>query len=231
MDLSAWDLSGLLAPRNCLGCGEAESNPICGACLDQLELLGASGCRRCRNPAVHSQSQTCSWCDRLKVLPNGLHAFYAYRGSGRQLFHQIKYHGYWRLIPSLVAKGLGEFHDNLRFLDFECLIPIPESFSRKLTRFFNPAQRLARELGLATGLPVREVLLLKHLQRPQVGLRYEERRKNARNRFRVRRGTLPGSAILVDDVLTTGATLEAATSHLKRRGVSHIAWVTLFRTP
>ncbi len=228
--LSSLDITQLLAPRRCLLCGEPDTRSPCPACRKGLEPIADHGCRRCHNPAVHEESADCDWCRRLKVLPGKFCSFYAYRNKGRDALHLVKYQGYWRLIESLVRFQAKAFFEALPFPRYQALVPIPESFARKWRRSFNPAQRIALSLSRYTGLPIRSGLRMAPFRRRQVGLEYEERRRNVRDRFRVRPKRLPASVILVDDVLTTGATLEAATKSLYQAGVRDVAWLTLFRT-
>ncbi len=132
-------------------------------------------------------------------------------------------------MASLVDRGVARLLATTPFLDYECLTPIPETFRGKLRRAFNPAERIAMLLSERTGLSMRRLLRAKPFRRPQVGLAYEARRKNARGRFAPRGGPAPRSVLLVDDVLTTGATMEAATDVLRRAGSARVAWFCLFR--
>lgn len=146
------------------------------------------------------------------------------------MYRWVKYHGYWRLLPYLCHEWLEGWKPFYRNWDQPVLVPVPESLGRQWRRSFNPAEQIARILGESTQVPVRGSLKMRWFQSSMVGLGYEDRRKNARNRFKAAARALPKSVVLVDDVLTTGATLEAATVALKRAGVKQVGWVTLFRT-
>ncbi len=228
--LEKWNPIQLLSPKICLKCGEASNQPLCGPCLSQLEPIAGKGCRTCGNPLVHRDAEGCQWCSRLSLLPEDICTLFAYRNMGRDLYHLVKYDGYWPLIEPILRSNLAGFFKSTPFLQYRCLAPVPESFSRKLKRHFNPAAVLARVLSECTGLPVHEGLKMNMFQRHQVGLGYEERQKNTQNRFTLKGDDPPPSVILVDDVLTTGATLEAATRTLNQGGVQKVAWFTLFRT-
>ena len=228
---SRWDPTQLAAPRRCLFCGEAEVSGLCRPCLGELEPLGSKGCRRCGNPAVHRDAETCRWCDRLKGLPDELCSLYAYREMGMAVFRKIKYGGYYRLLNPMLKPNRALFFEKISFLEYNCLVPVPETFKSKFERYFNPAALIADRLSRISGIPSRPRLAISPRARRQVGLTYEERRKNTKNRFRARGVTDRDAVILVDDVLTSGATLAAATRVLRRAGVRRIAWFTLFRTP
>ena len=228
--MSLWDLTRLLAPKQCLNCQEAAEASLCEHCLGALEPIAGRGCRICGNPKVHRQASECDWCNRLGHLPQHCCTLYAYRKVGRELYQRLKFQGYWRLAQPLFDERPAEFFRAVPFLDYDCLVPIPESLSRKWTRHFNPAAMIAEHISRRCGLPVSTRLRLRAFSRHQVGLDYQQRRKNARGRFKVIGRRPLGSVILVDDVMTTGATLEAATQSLRRAGASRVAWFTLFRT-
>lgn len=222
---------GWALPRNfrpCLGCQSFSREAICAPCLKAMEPM-KRGCKRCGNPHVHGDASSCSWCNRLKVLPDYLATPWVYRDKGRDLYHLVKYQGYWRLLEKLLQDTATAWQP---FEEWQkpVLVPIPESLKRKWHRNFNPAHQIAKILARPQGAPVEALLKIRNFQPPMVGLDYEARRKNARNRFKARIKRRPSSVILVDDVLTTGATLEAATMALKKLGVKKVGWFALFRT-
>jgi len=218
-----------LLPKSCLTCGRVGKAAFCKFCHQELECLDP-GCQRCGNPQVHQDSTECAWCERLNTLPERTLTAYAYRQRGREVFHWVKYRGYWRLLDRLCS-GL-ESSWEASFLGWEkpVLVPIPESFSRRWRRHFNPAGQIAKRLADHFGGEVRSLLKIRWFQPSMVGLDYQARRKNAKNRFVVRSRDIPTTVILVDDVLTTGATMEAASKVLKKAGVRRIGWLALFRT-
>lgn len=202
---------------------------VCDTCLGQLEHI-RQGCQRCKQPGLQKDAISCYWCERLGFLPQQITSSFVYRNTGRELYHQVKYHGYWRLIEPLVQHSMNSFFQNIDFLSYDVFVPIPETFSRKWKRHFNPAGQIAKMLGRQTGLPFHSLLSMRPFSPHQVGLDYLERKKNAANRFHCS-GSIPKSVIIVDDVITTGATLEAASLALKEAGAQRIAWYSLFRTP
>jgi predicted amidophosphoribosyltransferase len=104
---------------------------------------------------------------------------------------------------------------------------VPADGDRSLRRGHHPPARLARELGRRWELPVRPMLRRTRLLRPQRGLGREERRRNVRGAFNAL--SVGGSVLLVDDVFTTGATVSAAATALRRAGASSVEVVTFAR--
>ena len=229
MSPALWDVTRLFAPSDCLTCGFGETGPLCLPCLNNLEVAAGRGCRRCSNPVVADSAASCPWCRALTEAPHHLSALYCFRDGGREMYHLVKYAGYWRLLDAMLQHRLDVLLSVLPMEQYSCVVPIPESLSRRFKRFFNPAAQLAHYLSLATGIPVRQHLRIRPWQKRQVGLSREERRKNTQDRFRVC-GSPPRSVLLVDDVMTTGSTLESAQRALQAAGVEQVGWMTLFRT-
>jgi predicted amidophosphoribosyltransferase len=114
-------------------------------------------------------------------------------------------------------------------LDVDALVPVPPDRARARRRGFDPASRLASELARRTGIPVAPCLRRAGPGRSQVGARARERR--AAGRIRVLAvAPAPARALLVDDVHTTGATLDACARALRAAGASHVAAITYSRT-
>ena len=109
---------------------------------------------------------------------------------------------------------------------------MPMHWLKKWQRGFNQSDDLAREIGKKWNVPVRNVIRRKKATRPQAGLTNAKRRANVSGAFRIPRGrSLAGMRVLlVDDVVTTGATASACARVLKRAGAAHVALLALART-
>ena len=155
-----------------------------------------------------------------------------YEGVLRQAVLRWKFSGRWaldKLLASMQAAALARCPWSDRI---DALVPIAQPWTRWLVRRSHPAGELAARLSRHTGLPVWPVLRARP-HRPQVGLSIAVRKGNVRSVFRVaRKAHLAGCRLcLVDDVVTTGATLHAAARALLRAGVSDVYAVTVARTP
>jgi len=203
--------SNLLFPPRCAGC-DAPGYWLCPSCIAQIEFLQSS------------------WepTDELPSL-RGLRSVARLSGPLQKAIHSFKYEGLRALASTLGAILSDGWEAAPRAVDV--IVPVPLHPSRLRERGYNQSALLVRELGRRAGLPVAERTLLRTTPtRPQVGLNVEERAQNVRNAFRCHDNPLRGlRVLLVDDVLTTGATLRACT-HALVQGEVHAVWgLTLAR--
>lgn len=189
---------------------------VCGCVLD-VALDGAV-CGSCWDTIVPRTS-----CFALHAIANA-QAVGPYDGALRDVLHALKYHGRRSIAPRLSAMMATQGREVLTGADL--VVPIPLHPRRHRERGFNQAEELARHLGM----PMMRALTRVKATRPQVDLSAEQRRENVRDAFRMRRLIGPECVIvLVDDVATTGATLEACARVLKSAGAAEIRALTAAR--
>jgi ComF family protein len=153
----------------------------------------------------------------------------AYDGALRAIVHALQYDGRRSLAKPLAALMRSRCEELFRNAD--CLVPVPLHPSRRRARGFNQALDLARRLG-ADGLPVHQALRRVRATPTQTGLPAAQRHRNMRDAFTSARLAPPLRgcvAVLVDDVSTTGATLEACARVLREMGVREVRAVTAAR--
>lgn len=226
--LRQFDITRLIAPDDCLLC---DQNPgaLCQSCLMGLEKVMDRGCGRCGNPEVGPGALSCEWCDALISRPNAFCHFFAYRNEGKDLVKFIKYHGFWNLIPEIVDGHLPMILKSLDFEGYDCFLPVPETLRSKLRRSYNPSREVAVALAKHVEIPIINGLKARAFAARQTGKSREDRCKDIRGKYQLK-AEIPKSVILVDDVVTTGATLGEITRLLRRAKVKKIAWLTLFRS-
>ncbi len=151
----------------------------------------------------------------------------SYDGSLRSLIHVFKYGGVQPL-----AKPFGEFLSRAlpRERSFDLIVPMPLHWRRRWDRGFNQSALLAREISRRWNVPVANAVRRRRATVPQAGLTNAKRRANVRGVFQAKRRLDGMRVLLVDDVLTTGATASACAQALKRAGASHVAVLALART-
>lgn len=227
----------LLFPDDCRICGAPLSNvsriPVCRDCLRKPEPLSADYfCASCRtpflNPAPLDEQGLCLLCRRGLRGFDCAYSFGAYQGVLRELIHLFKYA---RIRP--LAGPLGEYLAAAipRDQTFDAVVPVPLHWRRRWHRGFNQSALLARAVARRYGIPVRAALRRIRATASQAGLTNAGRRSNVAGAFLLRRNyNVTGRRILlVDDVMTTGATAGACAAALKRAGARYVALLTLAR--
>jgi len=210
----------LLFPRRCVGCG-TEGGFLCSSCLASVKSLSMPWCVHCGRP--WRESGLCTDC---RVRPRhlaGIRAAFRYEGPVREAILQFKYHGVSAMADELAGplQNLLAEHP----LAFDVIVPVPLAPDRLRERGYNQAEALARRLGKALDKPVVPGLVRTRSTRAQALLRsWEERYNNVAGAFRADPALVTGRRILVvDDVCTTGATLESCGEALKAAGAT-TAW-------
>ncbi|MEJ8568156.1 ComF family protein [Elongatibacter sediminis] len=221
--LAARFLDGLLPPT-CLLCGaSADSHGLCRPCRTDLPRL-AGGCRQCALPGP-PPGRLCGACLRRPPGFRSAAAVLAYTYPVDRLVWQFKFRrqlAAGHLLAGELATGLAE---RITWRP-DALVPVPLHFVRRAKRGFNQSELLAWRLGSVLEMPVDCGLLRRaRATSAQSGLDLRSRRRNLRGAFRC--GGAAGRRIaLVDDVLTTGTTLnECARTLLKAGAVEVAAWV------
>ncbi len=213
----------VFSPR-CLLCGETgmAGRDLCPACTDALPW-NRSACLRCALPLP--APGTCGACLQRPPLLDETHAVLIYGFPLDRLVPRLKFHNdlaAGRLLSELMAEGLAGLPKP------QSLVPVPLHNARLRQRGYDQALELAKPLARTLRVPLLPDLLTRtRSTTPQSELDAPARRRNLRRAFEIRAGAvLPEHVALVDDVMTTGATLQAAAKTLLRAGVARVdAWV------
>ena len=213
-------------PTRCVGCGRPHAL-LCDQCRLSLEYVPAGVCHACGQPLGHAG--LCARCARQMPSLTDCFAVAYSTGALRVAIHKLKYSDQSRLAEPLAALLAGWWQDNP--LPADVIMPIPLHPRRQRERGYNQAALLAHRLGPAIGVPVDETSLRRVRDtRPQVGLGSAARRENVTGAFQCSDSVLAGQRVLlVDDVTTTGATLEAAGQALRQAGVRAVWGLTVAR--
>lgn len=148
-----------------------------------------------------------------------------YEGVLADAIHHFKFHGVRRL-----HRPLGGLLLTLEVSDSDVIVPVPLSLGGLRARGFNQSLLLARHVSVKTGMSlVIDGLVKVRETPPQVGLSARERTANLRGAFRVERDFRELKVVLVDDVMTTGATVAACASQLRKAGAAGVTVITLAR--
>lgn len=224
-------LLDLVFPVQCLGCGQSDLY-LCPHCLESILLIDYFVCPVCRHPSANGQ--TCPNCQSKTRLDGLIYALNYDQPLVRQVVHAIKYSFIQDLMP-IIANLLIKVLDQSRFQqDFcaEVVIPIPLHRQKLAQRGFNQAELLAAILAQKYSWKIdNKILQRTKSTRSQTELPRLKRLANVKDIFSVKapESIKNKNIILVDDVCTTGATLEEAAKILKQHGAVKVWAITLAR--
>lgn len=206
---------------------------MCTRCLREPTPLSADYfCSQCRTPfqneAPLDENGLCPLCRFGLRGFDAAYSFGAYDGTLRKLIHLYKY-GRIRTL----AKPLGDYLASAipRDQRFDLIVPMPLHWRRRWERGFNQSALLAREIARRYAMPAVSVVRRTRATRSQAGLSNHERRSNVSQAFAVRgKSRIAGQRILlIDDVMTTGATASACAKTLRDAGAKYVALLALAR--
>src|SRR5215469_1211381 len=189
---------------------------LCPSCNIQIRPLLPPICHRCGLPLA--ADDICKQCQYNPIKLTGLRTVSVYQEPLRSCIHALKYDGNTRIaepLGQLLAQACLNYG-----MGADAIIPVPLHSERQQQRGYNHAYLLAEVCASRVRIPLRNDILIRHRATPaQVGLKHDERRQNMSGAFlctpAFATGTLKGCTILlVDDVYTTGATLEACAAPL-----------------
>ena len=226
-------------PPICLGCGREERpGPLklglCLPCRGRLKLLPGRRCASCARPleaAALPLGYLCGDCRRRPTALDRLLAIWSYEPPLEQVIHALKFGRLDFLGGHLAEEIWHRLGGELR--SAAVIVPVPLHWRRQMVRGYNQAERIARPLAKRLGRPLVAALRRTRSTSPQARLERSRRQANLRHALRCRRtAAIRGrSVLLVDDVTTTGATLEHAAAALRRAGAASVLALTVARTP
>lgn len=210
----------MLYPPRCLVCDEFSEKALCSSCLSQLKLIIPPVCKLCGKPydALAHASPLCSDCKSTKRWFDWCRCAVSYEGVARMMVFKLKYSGEFRLsveMAKFMADALDRFarqsdEELIRNFAFDLIIPVPLHKARLRERGFNQAELIAQSLSELIGIPSDSSLLVRTREtKPQFELSPKERWVNVRDAFRLTHpdAVFNKAIIIVDDVMTVGATL------------------------
>ena len=223
MDLltrAAGPLLDLVFPRTCAGCGR-EGEYLCDECEDAIPRLEPPQCNVCSAP---SRASVCAWCRSANQPFNGITAPYRWTGVVQELVYSLKYRNVRASAPRLAE--LMSAHLMEKSIDADIIAPVPLHPSRERERGYNQSELLARQVSSSTEIPM-DAELLARLRNtpPQVTMTSpEERRQNVVGAFECVGDAQGKRVLLIDDVVTSGATVAECAAQLRKAGAATI-WV------
>jgi ComF family protein len=235
---AAAGLADLLLPIACVSCGRCttarDRGIVCGVCWSRVRALPEPQCTRCGHP-LHGQS--CAWCPLLLPAVRAARSWcWVPRAVSSAIVRALKYDG-WEAVADEIAERLARLSWPADVVDERAMVvPVPLAPQRLRERGFNQSELIARALSRRWQIPMRaDVLERVRATRTQTRLTPDDRRHNVAGAFRAAidaRTHLRGAhVVLLDDVITTAATLNACADALLASGARIVSYVTFGRAP
>lgn len=230
------ELTDIVFPPACPVCGgvlgfeKGRRRQICPDCDDRLEYIGEPRCMKCGKPLKKTDTQQfCYDCTVKRHFYERGVAVFAYTDGIKQSIYQFKYHDkreYASFYGRQAARQCGAL---IRKWDIDLVLPVPMYAAKQRKRGYNQAELIARELSKNLNLIcASEILVRIRKTTPMKELNDEERRKNVERAFLVKENVVKYKKILlVDDIYTTGATIDSCAKVLYEKGAQKVYFLCL----
>ena len=219
----------LFYPNRCCFCGEISEKEVCASCIKKIVYIQEPRCKKCGRPVRYEEQEYCYECQKRRFYYEQGKAIWLHKDPVSHSIYQFKYHNR-RIYGKFYAKELYRlFRNDLERWKIDVIIPIPLHNKRRRIRGFNQAEVVADHLGKMAGIPV-ETKKIKRVKttKPQKELNDKERRKNLKKAFVVEEGwKIPKNVLIVDDIYTTGSTVDAVAELLKKKGDCNVWFLTI----
>ncbi len=229
-------LVDLCFPRVCIGCGQSSDRPdrhLCWDCLRSIDVMTDPVCRCCGD-SPHGRVETafvCGFCRAETPAFGRARSAVRFAGAAREMLHAFKYGSATWLLADLADLLEGCILAHYADIKFDAITGVPLHVRRRRSRTYNQAALLGRSLARRLKLPYIEALTRVRPTSSQTALSAVARKRNVRGAFAVRDpGVAPARRwLLVDDVMTTGATLNEASRALLAVGADWVGAATVAR--
>lgn len=221
------EVQELLFPNRCPVCMDIavpRGRLICDVCRDKLPLIEGAVCMKCGKPLDQVEKEFCGDCVRyVRSFVQGISLMPYQKEIVHRLMMGVKYRNARQLLD-YPCQVMGErYRRKVEAWGVDALVPVPLHGSKRRIRGFNQAEEIARRLGTAWDIPVDGTLLYRKKKTlPQKELSTENRFRNLRDAFGVTEEKRYRTVLLVDDIYTTGSTMESGARALLKSGVERV---------
>lgn len=224
---------GIFFTNTCPVCGQAVAfnhEGVCKECRGKIKYIREPRCRKCGRPLVDMCQVLCNGCSKRKHQFDSGVCVFEHSGEIKKSIYEFKYNNrrdysefYAKEAVKIYGRRLGEWN-------VQAIIPVPIHKERELERGYNQALEFGQALARYIGIPVEKRALVRRKKTaPQKELTEIMRYLNLKNAFDVEQNSIVGikRVLLVDDIYTTGSTVDACSSILKKAGVEEVYFLCI----
>lgn len=224
-------LLDLLFPRRCPVCDDITDRmgeAVCRKCRDKIIYIKEPCCMKCGKQLKRDEQEYCGDCLKSRHYYIQGTALYDYGSMADSIF-RFKYAGRMEYSTFYGEELYRKKRDWLSSICPDALVPVPAHASRKRKRGYNQAELLARELSKRSGIPVNARLIARTGKTaPLKGLSRAQRQNNLKRAFKIRQNDVKlNTIVIVDDIYTTGSTIDAMAKAMQEAGIANIYFITL----
>ena len=203
--------------------------PVCASCQKKIVYVQEPRCKSCGKPIRYAEKEYCEDCKREVLFYDQGKSIWLHKNPVAWSIYQFKYHNR-RLFAEYYADEMWQIYGSkIKNWEIDVIIPIPLHWRRRANRGFNQAEILAKHLGRLSGIPVRTKMVrrIRYTERQKM-LGNKERKKNLSGAFVVtKRWEKVRNVLLIDDIYTTGNTINEVARILKQEGAEKVFFLTI----
>ncbi|MBQ7943575.1 MAG: ComF family protein [Lachnospiraceae bacterium] len=221
----------LFYPRRCPVCDDAvpmKEGLACEACRKKIRYIREPKCRKCGKELRQEEKILCADCtNRRHEFDYGI-ALYDYQ-SMKESIYRFKYQKRCEYAKFYAQEIWNKYEDEIKRMEADVLIPVPLHKSKLKLRGYNQAELIAKELSKLSGIPCDSKIVYRIRKTvPQKELDVQGRQNNLKKAFNIPSDVVKlNKTIVIDDIYTTGSTIDAVSGGLKQRGIRNVYFITL----
>ncbi len=226
------DLKGIIFPRRCPVCDkilEYRGELICEKCREKLVYIEEPKCKKCGKQLIRHEDEYCYDCKKKKHLYKEGIAVFAHTGEIKKSIYKIKYCNKREYVDFYAGEVTRLYGKKINSWNSDAIIPVPLHRKKQLSRGYNQAEIIAKVISKQTGIPMNSKILMRIKNtKPQKELNDTDRKKNLENAFKINKSIVKlKKVILVDDIYTTGSTIDGCTEELIKGGIDEVYYISL----
>ena len=220
---------GILYPKRCVACDKVllkieKEVGFCRQCQPKIRLATNQVCMKCGGPILDNRKEYCNTCNKMHHYFNQNKALYEYTGEMKNAMYRFKYSNrrcYGKVFANHAVKMYGGW---IRKNGIQAIVPVPMYSIKKKYRGYNQAEVFAKALSEVTGIPIADKIIRRDSDTTAMKqLNSLKRKKNLLNAFSLQENVVQFRKVLiVDDIYTTGTTMDEVTKVLKQGGIQEV---------